>query len=106
MVIFIGFGGFLSIAGILIGGQFAEIVLLTGIAQLFMAGVLLWSNVGLKNLVSSRRIYPILLYGLVIILPSFVGIGIPIYFSAFMLIMIILHIYVLYMHKPTVELFK
>ncbi len=76
------------------------------IIPFFMVGILFWANAGLKKFDSSQRKNLIILYILIIIL-IFIGFSyISIFLPAFLLIMIGLHYYVLYVHKPTVELFK
>ncbi len=89
------------------GGQLLLYSSSLGIILFFMAGVVFWSNFGLKKLDPSRRIYPVILYALITVIP-FIGIfGIYIIISpVYWLILTGLNLYVLYMHKPTVELFR
>ncbi len=106
MVIFIAFGGLLSLSGLLMGGLPFLAFTFLGIILFFMAGVVFWVNLGLKKLDSSRRIYPIMLYTLITLIPFIGFFGISVMISpVFGLILTGLNLYALYMHKPTLELF-
>jgi uncharacterized membrane protein YsdA (DUF1294 family) len=76
------------------------------ITPLVAAVILFWVNGELKKLEASKRKYSIIANVLITIAFIFGGIGISISVAVYPLAMGVLQYYVLYMHKPTVELFR
>jgi hypothetical protein len=93
------------IAGAIFFFFFFNFYYFTIIMPFFMAVILLWVNEGLKKFDPSMRKYSIIAHFLFIYI-SIGFVAYAIFVSPYLLAMAILHYYVLYMHKPTVELFR